>query len=814
MSYDASQLPVYTIKEQLLETLQHHQIVVVEGSTGCGKTTQIPRIIHQAHPDWTIAVTQPRRIAAVSVAWRIAEEEGCKLSEKVGYRIRFDDLTSPDSKIIIMTDGILLNEARVDNDLESYQLIMVDEAHERSLNIDITLGLLYQICQRRPDLRIIISSATLNPAQFQKFFAPLTYEVPLLSIDSKPFPIKYEYHPCEDMEYQEMLDTVEEEALRLHAKHEPGHILVFLSGMDAIRRITHMLEEDYPHNDLKVMQLYARLSREEQEAVFKDYGKRKLILATNIAETSITIPDVRYVIDSGFVKVPWFSPKTGVTTLQEERISQSSATQRAGRAGRTAPGTVVRLYSQETLASRPELAVEEIIRMELSEVLLRLIDLGNKDVEKFPLPTPLPKFQIAAGIKQLVALGAIDEDRNLTDIGRRMTSFPLSPSQSRMIIAAADNYPDIVDDVLVIAAMFSVNSPYIIQENDSTVRSSQRYFGHPLGDAIMLLRLYRAWQKHSNKESFCRKNSLDIEVMKFIENAHAQLRDISQEQGIEIKPTTGSDYVKVVKAVACGLADKVIARVKGNNTFQSVNGTLVSLHPSSIMGGEDFTFGVAAEFIRYSKTFAFKVSRLEPQWIYEISPEAAAVFGIRGSRKALKDKDKLTECELGPYKLAVSTLQGKPTVDLTLEMVAKLKHIDDIDLPNKMRHIRGRVVVDKLHDFAPLVLPKLLGQIRSAPYPTETPASCHSLGELMEIDRNLFQIGQALDLLLTPTMNGRTAGWLSLVTNGQGAYWLEQCSYYKDAVTTTQASLEMLYDELPDGDPLYKKITKLLDKLS
>lgn len=810
MSFDASTLPVYSVQDELLSTMQNHQIVVVEGSTGCGKTTQIPRMLHHAHPDWTIAVTQPRRIAAVSVAWRIAEEEGCQLSQEVGYKIRFDDQSGPDSKIIIMTDGILLNEARTDHDLEAYQVIMVDEAHERSLNIDITLGLLFQICQRRPDLRVIISSATLNPGQFQRFFAPLTYEVPLISIDSKPFPITYKYHPCEEMEYEELLDVVEEEALRLHAKHEPGHILVFLSGMDAIRRIAHMIEEDYPQDDLKVMQLYARLSREEQEAVFKDYGKRKLILATNIAETSITIPDVRYVIDSGYVKVPWFSPKTGVTTLREEMISRSSAVQRAGRAGRTAPGTVVRLYSEETLKNRPELAVEEITRIELSEVLLRLIDLGHKEVEDFPLPTTLPHFQITAALQQLLALGAIDEDRNLTEVGQKMTSFPLSPSLARMVIAAADLYPDVVDDVLAIAATFSVNSPYVFSEHDNTARNSMKYFGHPMGDAIMFLRLFRAWQKHSNKESFCKKNSLDIEVMKFIENAHTQLQDICRDQGIE--PVGGGDYVKVVKAVAYGLADKIIARTKGNN-FQSVNGTQLAIHPGSIMGGEDFTYGVAAEFIRYSKTFAFKISRLEPNWICEINPDAAAYFGIHGSRKMAKNAPKEKECTIGPYKLPIQNFQGKPTVDLTLDQVARLKKENEIDIPSRLRHVRGRVVVDNLHSFAPIALPKLMGQIGHAPYPTMAPPSCHTLGDLMEIDRNLYQLEAVLPQLLQPTMNGRTAGWISLVTNGQGGYWLEQCSYYKDTVTTTKASLETLYDELPDDDKLLGKITDLIETM-
>ncbi len=809
MAANSTSLPVYAIADELLKTIENHQIVVVEGATGCGKTTQIPRILHKAHPDWRIAVTQPRRIAAVSVAARIAFEEGAELGGEVGYRIRFDDKSSSSSKILIMTDGILLNEARLDSELSAYDLIMVDEAHERSLNIDITLGLLYQICLRRPDVRVIISSATLNPRQFQTFFDKIAPEVPLLTIDSRPFPVEIIYRPAEDLPYEDLLEAIEYEALALHAKHEPGHILVFLPGMDAIRRLDHLLASDYPYDDLKVLPLYSRLSREDQEAVFADYGRRKLILATNIAETSVTIPDVRYVLDSGYAKVPWFSPKTGVTTLREEFISRSSAVQRAGRAGRTAPGVAIRFYSEETLDNQPELTVEEITRLELSEVLLRLIILGHKEVEEFPLPTPLPLPQIKAAIKQLMMLGAIDEDRNLTPVGRQMAAFPLSPGQARMVIAAADYYPDVTDDVLVIAAFFSVNSPYIFNENDDTAKRSQKYFSHPLGDAIMLLRLFRAWQKHSNKESFCRKNSLDIEVMRFVDSAYEQLKEIAAKEVIKV--AAGGDYTKVVKAVAYGLSDKIIARRDGN-TFESALGTLVSIHPSSIMAGSDFTFGVAQEFIRYAKTFAFKVSRLEAEWISEISPPAAAHFGLKGAKREKNRQKPPEECELGPYILPIENFQGKPTVNITLEQVAKLKKQKEIDLSHKMRHVRGRVILDSLHSFAPLPLPKLLGQIKTAPYPQKVPESCHHLDELMESDRHLYQIGATLPKLLSPTLNGRTAGWLALITNGQGGYWLSQCAYYRDALTATKVSLETLFDELPAGDELAEKITAFLDK--
>jgi ATP-dependent helicase HrpA len=804
---EARRLPIYACEQAILQALRTHQVIVVEGPTGCGKTTQIPRIVQHHLGIRRIGVTQPRRLAAVSVAWRIAAEEGVTVGSAVGYAIRFDDKTSPQTVIKLMTDGILLMEARGDGDLSAYDVLMIDEAHERSLNIDVILGLTHQLVARRKDLRVIISSATMYPAQFQRFFAPVAPQVPVISIPSRTYPIDITYHPLGAGRATDRADLVVSEILDIHHHKPPGHILVFLSGEGDIRRVETTLQESPAGRDLVVLPLFGRLTREEQERVFDDVGtRRKVVLATNIAETSITIRDVRYVVDSGLAKIPSFSPRSGITALREMPISRASAQQRAGRAGRTGPGEVVRLYEEDSLAQRPEFTSEEILRVDLSEVVLRLIDLGLFDVESFPFPTPPPPGKVQAALAALEAMGAIQSDRRLTPIGRRMVPFPLSPSLARMVIEAAQRFPRVVDDVLIAGAFLSSRAPFVTPEPEvDAARRAHRRFSHPLGDVVTLVKVYRAWKQSRQPKEFCEKSFLDPEVMAFVAHAHQQLADIAREQGIE--PVGGGPEDELVQAVATGLADRVMRRREESNDYETWSGTRVSLHPSSVLMGKAPLFAVAAELVEYTRAYAFQVSVLRREWLPHISPRAATRFGVHtGARSAASRPAAAapTHLQLGSLTLEIPHGRGRPTVELGLEQLPALMSLRTEDLPPEASRVRAAVRWVKPYVFAALPVAKLLSVVRVGRFPAfgEEPPRALVFGLLLESDRDRHRIEAALPWVLRPAVTGRSAGWVALVANGAGGYWLDLVPYFHDAVRASLLSADTLADELYEGDTL------------
>ncbi len=454
-------LPIYEFESQILDAVRHHRVVVIEGPTGCGKTTQLPRMLLRSGLSMAcIGITQPRRIAAVSVARRIAAEAGVELGREVGYAIRFEDQTSDATILKLMTDGILLQEARTDPLFSAYDIVIVDEAHERSLNIDLTLGLLNRALQLRDDLKVIISSATLQPERFQAFFANIEARVPLLSVTARTFPVEIQYNPPKVSGDMGLADALADHVARIHRSGDPGHILAFLSGEGMIKASNDAIINRLPgRTDLMVLTLFGRMTRQEQDQVFDEFpGKRKVILSTNIAETSITIPDVRFVIDCGLAKIPRFKPGLGWTSLREEPISRASVEQRAGRAGRTAPGRVIRLYPENGLKGRPDFTDEEILRLDLSEVMLRLIDLGITDIESFHFPTRPSDSKILGALQVLRELGAIDLNRQLTDAGKHMVKYPLTPRLSRMVVAALLSHPAVLDETLILASTLSARA--------------------------------------------------------------------------------------------------------------------------------------------------------------------------------------------------------------------------------------------------------------------------------------------------------------------------------------------------------------------
>lgn len=473
-------MPIWQQQEAIVAAVRNHRVVVVEGPAGCGKTTQLPRMLLAAGlVPRRMGITQPRRIAAIGVASRIAFEEGVALGSEVGYSIRFDDRTGPETAVKVMTDGILLQEVRSDPLLSRYDIIMVDEAHERTLNIDFTLGLLLNILRQRSDLKVVISSATLHPGHFQKFFSNVVGPVPVLVVPTRMYPLTIHYAPPKGGSPAALVDATIDVICQMAHETQDGHILVFLPGEGIINRVAQGLAGAVIPRAV-VLPLYGRLPQKEQERVFLDTApNRKIILSTNIAETSITIDGTVGVIDCGLHKLPWHDGRTGVTTLREEPISRASATQRAGRAGRTAPGIVVRLYREEDMHRRAEFGSEEILRIDLSEAVLRLIDLNIKDLERFDFPTPPPRGKLVGALRHLGALGAIDKDRNLTAIGRRMVPFPLMPALARMVVEANDRFAGALHDVLLAGAFLSVRSPFNYpQGKEEAAQAAHAKFRH------------------------------------------------------------------------------------------------------------------------------------------------------------------------------------------------------------------------------------------------------------------------------------------------------------------------------------------------
>ena len=814
-----STLPIYDHADSIVEAVRTHQVVVVEGQTGCGKTTQLPRILLRHDlVSRRIGVTQPRRIAAISVAWRIADELGVALGEEVGYAIRFDDKTTDETIVKVMTDGILLQEARTDPLFENYDIIMVDEAHERSLNIDFTLGLLHRAV-KESNLRVIISSATLNPKQFQNFFADIVPEVPVISIDARPHPVDLLYRPPEFDDRHGICEAAAKHVMQIHRSGESGHILVFMPGEAMIHETMERIADMRPGAGMIIQPLYGRLTRTEQEEVFKDVGDaRKVVVATNIAETSITIDGVRYVIDAGWAKVPRIQRQTGITALREEGISRASAAQRAGRAGRTSPGKAIRLYHEHTLRTRPEFTDEEILRVDLTDVVLRLIALGIQDVEHFSFPTRPPKRAIKDAIHNLIDMNAIDHDRFLTYIGRRMVPFPLSPSLARMIVEASENYPNAVDEVLIVGAFLSARSPFLFpagEENEA--REAHIQLWDPMGDSITAVRTFHRYQKSSRKEQFCKKFYLDPHIMGFITKAHEQLADIARHLGIDVR-SGGSDG-DVIRSVATGFARNIM--MARGRLFEGPAEIKDAIHPSSACFGDKNRFVVAAEITVSHRAYARHVSPLDPSWIASISPEAARRFNIRRrneKRRSVPASEVPQSVRIGGLDLEVQIRKGKPTIQVPVQHRDALRGEDPRDLPTEAARFLAQLTFDGKPLGSSLPVRSLMAFIGDIPLPNQGDALTSDVpqGALLDVERNLHTLERHLDAVLNCTRpsRGKRPGWLMLVANGGGAFWYEVCPQFPEALEASVVSLQDLLERVTDDDALATNVSKRLGRWS
>lgn len=797
----ARALPIYAREQDLIETVRRHQVVVVVGPTGCGKTTQLPQMLLRAGiTDRAICVTQPRRIAAVSVAWRIAQEQQVTCGEEVGYCIRFDDCSGPQTRLRMATDGILLQEAHGDPTWERYGVIVIDEAHERTLNIDFALGLLHDALKARPDLRVIVSSATMDPGRFVSFFADLAGEVPVIEIDARPHPVKTVWRPLADTRTEFLVDAVVREMAQILRSREPGHVLVFLPGEDAIKKIAIALKGRGADRECEIMTLYGAMQREEQERVFDDLGRRKVILATNIAETSITIDDVRFVIDSGLAKVPRFNPRTGITLLREEGISRASADQRSGRAGRTAPGTCIRLYSGEDFARRPAYTDEEILRLDLAETVLRLVDLGVRDLESFAFPTVPPRGRILAAIDQLQTLGALDRERRLTDAGRMMAALPLSPPLGRMVVEALVRFVEVADEVLQLAAWLSGRSAFIYPaEQEQRARQRHEQFADALGDPTTALQVLRAWHEVHDRAAFCARNFLDPAVLGFADHAYRQLVDMAQKLGHEVK--SGGSKELVVRCVAAGFAQNML--INRGRFYQGDSDDRIFLHPGSVLFARQPRFVVATEIVVSARAYARQVAEVRGAWVAELRPDLVELWQLRVEHHKRAEGEKpvvLDTLQVGPVRLPVEQAKGRARVEIAFDQLEALAQCDRRDIPKDALRFQARIKIGE-HVFAQgTPLGSLLAVLPLLPLPKPTDdLTCRvPEGTLLDVHRNRHTLMRHLDRLLQPMLPhaGKRPGWAALLCNGDDGYWYEVLADYREAAEATAAGLHVLQEQV------------------
>lgn len=639
---DMSHLPVYQNRQQILDALRENQVIVVESPTGSGKTTQIPVILHEAGYDaeLTIGVTQPRRIATLSVCEFMKKQLEDQDGSFVGYKMRFNDTTTSATHLKVMTDGILLMELKADPLLSSYSVMLVDEAHERSLNIDFIIGMLKEVLKSRPDFKVIISSATINTKKFSTFFD----KCPVISIKAKVWPVEVVYRAINTGD----LDKRNEEICNIVKEREgKGDVLIFLPGEFDIKNAVDALIQMDKQQNLVIYPLYGRLSKEEQEAVFLDTpeGKTKVVVSTNIAETSITIDGITSVIDLGIAKINFYNQKTFTSSLVPLPTSKSSCEQRKGRAGRTQSGVCYRLYSEKNYNSRFTYSTEEILRTDLSEVILRMSDLGIYDWEHFDFLTKPKKDALISAEQTLRFIGAIDNDRRLTSIGEMMVKFPLLPRHARVVVEAIVNYPSVINEVIIAISFLSAKSPFILPpgEEDAARAAQKKFNNSKYGDFVSYLTIfdqYKKIEKIKEQQNYCKKNYMDHQSMQEIVHVDEQLSDIVGEIGIPL--TGGGSIHDYICCIASGLKQNICVKEFGF-MYNSLAAKEIFIHP----GSADFRslpkYIVAGELVETSRLFARSVSPIDREWLNDIQPNLQSELDIveqESSRGGNKSRDR------------------------------------------------------------------------------------------------------------------------------------------------------------------------------
>ena len=618
LSYDES-LPVNVRRLEIGEAIVRHPVVVICGETGSGKTTQLPKICLEIGRglNGLIGHTQPRRIAARATATRIAQELKSELGRHVGFKIRFTDRVTSDSYIKVMTDGILLAETQTDPLLRQYDTILIDEAHERSLNIDFMLGYLKQLLPRRPDLKVIVTSATLDAERFSRHFAG----APVIEVSGRLYPIETRYRPWEDRKDGDLNDAIVDAVSEAH-REGPGDVLVFLPGEREIREAAEALRKHHPPG-LEVLSLFARQSAAEQARVFSGHEGRRVVLATNVAETSLTVPGIRYVIDSGLARVKRYSHRNKVEQLQVEPVSRAAASQRAGRCGRVSAGICFRLYDVEDYDKRPAYTEPEILRSSLAGVILRMKSLHLGDVEDFPfLEAPAPRM-ISDGYQLLAELGAIDEtSKELTKVGVELARLPLDPKIGRMILAAREH--DCLKEVLIIAAALGTQDPRDRpQEHATTADQAHARWKDEKSEFLSYLKLWHAadevWKHETtNKQrQWCRQNFINWLRVREWRDVHAQLHVVCTEHGWKENQLAAS-YEAIHKALLTGLLGHIGLISEEDKNYLGARGIRFFIHPGSSLIKKAGRWIVAAELVETSRLFARCIARIEPEWLEQV----------------------------------------------------------------------------------------------------------------------------------------------------------------------------------------------------
>ncbi|XP_031258562.1 pre-mRNA-splicing factor ATP-dependent RNA helicase DEAH1 isoform X3 [Pistacia vera] len=616
-------LPIYPYRDQLLQAVQEYQVIVIVGETGSGKTTQIPQYLHEAGytKQGKVGCTQPRRVAAMSVAARVSQEMGVKLGHEVGYSIRFEDCTSEKTILKYMTDGMLLREILSEPNLESYSVLMVDEAHERTLSTDILFGLLKDLIKFRSDLKLLISSATLDAEKFSDYFG----SAPIFKIPGRRYPVEIHYTKAPEADY---IDAAIVTVLQVHVTQPSGDILVFLTGQEEIETMEEILKHRTRGLGTKIAELiicpiYANLPTELQAKIFEPTpaGARKVVLATNIAETSLTIDGIKYVIDPGFAKVKSYNPRTGMESLLVNPISKASAMQRAGRSGRTGPGKCFRLYTLYNYhKDMDDNTVPEIQRTNLANVVLILKSLGIDDLVNFDFIDPPPEEALLKALELLFALSALNKFGELTKVGRRMAEFPLDPMLSKMIVAS-DKYK-CSDEIITVAAMLSVGNSIFYRPKDKQVHADNARMNFHLGnvgDHIALLRVYNSWRECNYSTQWCYENYIQVRSMKRARDIRDQLEGLLERVEIELTSNLG-DLDSIKKAITSGFFPHS-AKLQKNGSYWTVkHPQRVHIHPSSGLAQVLPRWVVYHELVLTTKEYMRQVTELKPDWLVEIAP--------------------------------------------------------------------------------------------------------------------------------------------------------------------------------------------------
>lgn len=611
-------LPCWEKQKAAVEMVQNHQSSVLIGETGSGKTTQVPQFLLAAEVgSGKIAVTQPRRVAAMSVASRVAQEMDVELGKEVGYLIRFEDMTSEETRLKYMTDGMLLRECQIDPLMSQYSVIILDEAHERTLSTDILFGLLKEVLQKRPDLRCLVMSATLEAEKFQEYWT----DAPVLRIPGRMFPVETFFTLRPEKDY---LAAAVETCCLINAHEGPGDVLCFLCGEEEIEKACAEIEgraEESGQSTL-VLPLYSSLPMNQQRRVFPaaPEGTRKIIIATNIAETSLTIDGVVFVVDPGLFKQMLYNPRTHVESLLVSPISKASAMQRAGRAGRTRPGKCFRLYTLETFEKElPESTYPEIIRSNLSSVVISLKKLGVDDIVHFDFMEPPSPEAMMRALEMLHFLGAIDDEGDLTDTGSRMADFPVDPHLSRTIIASSQR--SCLTEVLAVIAMLSVPPPFSRPRYaQKAADKAHKHFASGYGDHLSLLNAYQAYSGAGSKAEFCREHFLADRNMKQAENVRRQLASIARKTELA---DDSSDMLtmSIRKAFVEGFFMQCAHLDESGKHYMTVRDQqMVAIHPSSFLQHKP-------EWVLYHETvvtdrcYMRNATAIPPEMLIEVSPK-------------------------------------------------------------------------------------------------------------------------------------------------------------------------------------------------